>query len=99
MSVAESIAIKNTQPIKGIVTGVAATGGAGGTINFGYTFATAPYVVCNINSSSTTDIFCVNVSNITTTSFDFVRLRQPVNSGTSGGGGISNTFNWIAIGI
>jgi len=98
MSVAESIAIKNTQPIKGIVTGVAATGGAGGTINFGYTFATPPYVVCNINSSSSTQIFCVNVSNITTTSFDFVRLQQPVNS-SSGGGGISNTFNWIAIGI
>ena len=74
----------------------AGSGIVSGSITFPFTFTNVPAVTTSISSASNTQVFSVNVSNVTTTGFSYVKTYYFV-SGASGGPA-SEGFHWIAIG-
>ena len=79
---------------------VARASGAGsgvitGTITFPFTFTNVPTVTATISSASNTQVFSVNVSNVTTTGFTYTKMFCSISGG---GGGAAEEFHWIAIG-
>ncbi len=69
-------------------------GSATGTITFSQAFSSTPMVVATMNSSSTVNIFTVQVHTITTSSFQYVKYY---NNGSSINPAISETFSYIAM--
>jgi hypothetical protein len=74
----------------------AGSGIVSGSITFPFTFTNVPAVTTSISSASNTQVFSVNVSNVTTTGFSYVKTYYFV-SGASGGPA-SEGFHWIALG-
>jgi hypothetical protein len=74
----------------------AGSGVTSGSITFPFTFTNVPAVTTSISSASNTQVFSVNVSNITVTGFSYVKTYYFV-SGASGGPA-SEGFHWIALG-
>ena len=71
------------------------TGTGQGFVNFTYPYTSIPVVIASINSSSNTEIFQVQLSNISLTGFNFTKLYSNGSSITPAG---TESFNWIAIG-
>lgn len=72
------------------------TGGAGnGTINFGVTYSVAPTVVGQIEVDSSTSIYNLQISSVTTTQFNF---RKVFYNGTSIAAATAENFWWVAYG-
>jgi len=97
LNVNGSLAISNTQPIKGIVCGTVTTSSGSGSVNFGYTFYSPPIVTASIIASSSSAMISVQISSITTTGFSFV--KNAFNTGNATLQVAAESFNWIAIGI
>jgi hypothetical protein len=74
----------------------AGSGVTSGSITFPFTFTNVPAVTTSISSASNTQVFSVNVSNITVTGFSYVKTYYFV-SGVLGGLA-SEGFHWIALG-
>jgi hypothetical protein len=91
-----SITLKNTQAIAGMACGSAGAGSASGSVSFGYTFSSAPFVVASINNGSTDQLFSVNVSGISTTGFNYYKTQRTLTG--NGGAAVNEAFCWIAIG-
>ena len=71
-----------------------------GTVTLPYTFKNQPAIICTINSSSTTQLFSITVSNLTKSSFSYYKNFVNVSTAgpTSGGQATNESFNWIALG-
>jgi hypothetical protein len=98
VTVADSISIKGTQPIKGIVCGTATTSNVGsatsvtGTVSMsGYNFANAPIVILTHTYAGTAYVISGAVTATGTSWFNYTWVF-------SSGFGSTVTFNWIAIG-
>lgn len=71
------------------------SGVSSGSVTFPFTFANVPAVTVSLTSASNTQVFSVNVSNVTTTGFTYTKTFYSI----SGGGGAANEpFDWIAVG-
>lgn len=66
-----------------------------GTISFPFTFSNTPTVTATILSASSTQVFSVHLSNVTTTGFTYKKTFSNISGG---GGAAEEGFNWIAIG-
>jgi hypothetical protein len=74
-----------------------------GTVMFGFSFPTPPYVVATMATVTSTDpattnqrVYSISVSNITNESFDFARYYVTLPSGATGGATFL-PFTWIAV--
>ena len=81
--------------IRGIYGGYVNDGLISGTVNFGFFFPSVPIVIATINSGSTTQIFTICISNITTKSFDYSKTFRWTDGRSGGGAG--EAFYWVAI--
>ena len=78
-----------------IASGTGSSGSGSGTVSFPFTFTNAPKVVGNVISSSTTQLFSLHISNVTTTGFTYTKTYIL----TSGGSGPAyESFYWMAMG-
>jgi hypothetical protein len=80
-----------------LASGTGPTGSGSGTITFPFTFSNIPKVVASIISSSTTQVFSITVSSVSTTGFTYTKTWIPTGGGT-GGAATSESFYWIAMG-
>jgi hypothetical protein len=62
---------------------------------FPFSFAGYPNVVCTMNSSVLTNIFAIQVSNVGTTGFNYIRRYQNA-AGGAWGSATSESFEWHA---
>ncbi len=70
--------------------------GLAGVVIFDTAFASSPNVICNIRSTDITNIFSVNINNITKSGFSYRVRKYPNSSG--GVGGTRTPFYYRAIG-
>jgi len=82
--------------IRGIYGGLVDESLITGTVNYGFFFPSVPIVIATIRSGSTTQIFTVSISNVTTTSFTYYKTFRWID-GRSGGGAGAEAFYWVAI--
>lgn len=69
-------------------------GSATGTINFAFTYSSVPTVVATVNSSSTTNLFIIQVHTITITGFSYVKYYT---NGITLNAAVSETFNYVSL--
>jgi len=67
-----------------------------GSVTFIYPYTSIPTVVASIHSSSNTQLFQVQISNVSQTGFNFTKLYF---DGTSIAVAETETFTWISIGF
>jgi len=79
-----------------IQSGVETQNTSVGLVTFPIPYLSIPIVVATINSNSTTQLFQVQLSSITTTGFNFTKLL--LETGGTIVSANTETFNWIAIG-
>jgi hypothetical protein len=80
-----------------IASGTVSPGSGTGTVNFPFTFSNTPKIVANIISSTTTQVFSVQFSSVSTTSFTYAKTWVPTVGG-AGGTATGESFYWIAMG-
>jgi hypothetical protein len=91
-----SVKVQSTAVVKGFACG-RSSGGATGTVSFGFTFANIPYITATLNTSSTTGVYSVGISSQTTTGFNYTKTFIGTNG--TGGGQAGESFDWVAIGL
>ncbi len=86
----------NNTALNGIASGLVTTNASSGTVTYSG-FASQPAIFATVYSSSTTQVFMMNIYNVTTTGFSWYKAFAH----TSTGGvqiAATESFNWIAIG-
>jgi predicted acyltransferase (DUF342 family) len=90
-----NLKLNSSRSIVGWTTGISASGTATGTVSFGITFPSVPVVIARtVGNASTTAIFSVSISNVTTTGFNYsgTYIYQ-----TAVGGQLTSDFYWFAV--
>ena len=97
---ANTINVGGSSIVKGMkagqVAGSCTPQGSSGSVSFGVTFSSTPYVTATIISASTTQAFSVNIHSITTTGFSYIKT---VANGSGLGPATCESFNWFAIAV
>jgi hypothetical protein len=86
----------NNTAVNGIASGTVTTVASSGTVTFAG-FASPPAVFATVYSGSITQVFMMNIYNITTSGFSWYKVFAYTNSGPAQGAA-GEAFNWIAIG-
>ena len=97
-----SMKINNTLAINEILCATVDVGNGvdNGTVTFSTTFTNVPRVFATVNSNHNTAVFGIEIYSTTTTGFSYKKYWVPTSSTTNyGGGGFSQSFKWIAIGL
>lgn len=77
--------------------GISSNSNNTGTISLNFTFSSAPYIVAQmVANTAKNSLYVVNISSITTSTFNFRKQYQQGGSSFGSGG---EQFYWIAIGV
>jgi len=86
----------NNTAVNGIASGLVTTNASSGTVTYAG-FASQPAVFATVYSGSTTQVFMINIYNVTTSGFSWYKVFANTTTGPAQGAA-SEWFNWIAIG-
>lgn len=67
-----------------------------GSITFGYTFTSTPFVICQMEANVANSLYVININAVSTTGFNW---RKQYQQGGSSFGAGTEQFWWIAIGV